>query len=48
MGLCLTKEAININIDTGGIEQALLVAKGMMNEKENGKRFWMDWKGSRF
>ena len=46
MGLRLTKEAININIDTGGLEQALrledrnqalLVARGMMNDRENDK-----------
>ena len=44
MGLRLTKEAININIDVGGLEQALrledrnqalLVARGMMNERAN-------------
>ena len=49
MGLRLTKEAININIDTGGLEQALrledrnqalLVARGMMGKGEKSGRYF--------
>ena len=49
MGLKLTKEAINMNLDAGGLEQALnmedrnqtlLIARGMLGEaKKTGKFF---------
>lgn len=34
MGLRLTKEAVNMNLDAGGLEQALLVARGMLGQSE--------------
>ena len=49
MGLRLTKEAINVNLDTGGLEQALhvedrnqmlLVLGGMVGKKEKTSRYF--------
>jgi enoyl-CoA hydratase/carnithine racemase len=49
MGLRLTKEAINMNMDAGGLEQALqledrnqslLVARGMLGEGEKASRYF--------
>jgi enoyl-CoA hydratase/carnithine racemase len=49
MGLRLTKEAINVNLDTGGLEQALqledrnqmlLVLRGMADKKEKTSRYF--------
>jgi hypothetical protein len=49
MGLRLTKEAINMNIDAGGLEQALniedrnqtlLVLRGRLGEKEKASRYF--------
>jgi len=49
MGLRLTKEAINMNIDAGGLEQALniedrnqtlLVLRGKLGEKEKASRYF--------
>ncbi len=49
MGLRLTKEAINMNLDAGGLEQALnmedrnqtlLVARGMLNQGDKSSRYF--------
>jgi len=49
MGLRLTKEAINMNIDAGGLEQALnledrnqtlLVARGMLSRENKSSRYF--------
>ena len=49
MGLRLTKEAINMNIDAGGLEQALniedrnqtlLVLRGKLGEKGKASRYF--------
>jgi len=49
MGLRLTKEAINMNIDAGGLEQALnmedrnqtlLLLRGRLGEKGNSSRYF--------
>ncbi|HKI48320.1 MAG TPA: enoyl-CoA hydratase/isomerase family protein [Desulfobacteria bacterium] len=49
MGLRLTKEAINVNLDTGGLEQALqvedrnqmlLVLRGMVGKKDKTSRYF--------
>jgi hypothetical protein len=49
MGLRLTKEAINMNLDAGGLEQALnledrnqalLVARGMLSQGEKSSRYF--------
>ena len=53
MGLRLTKEAINVNLDTGGLEQALqmedrnqmlLVLRGMVDKKEENKPLFLKTK----
>ena len=49
MGLWLTKEAINVNLDAGGLEQALkmedrnqilLVARGLLGQGEKKSRYF--------
>ena len=49
MGLRLTKEAINMNLDTGGLEQALnledrnqalLIARGRLQQGEKTSRYF--------